>query len=469
MACGTAAFIVSVAYFGCDDDSRPSSPLTAKQSLPAAERAELTEEAYVQALAEKHAPLLYFDKTVPGPGLCFPMDAAEYYDKRKSEIHGIIYNQDYEKIENGEVPIYYEYNECHAEFEVEPPVSATASNCVPLIARKNVEIGTVCLNEVQTGDAKFVEVTYNLTAGWELTKVHFWLGNSPLEIPQAQRGNPNVHSFPYKSHDLDGQTSHTFQLPLPPMACGEWNYAAAHAKVRENNAGGGSGSESAWAGGNGMADNGPWATTFAVRRNCTAEIMYWMFYGWQSQCAVLGIFPAGRHHGDWERIVAKIEDGEMTRVMFFQHSGWCTKIVGGQHPILHDGSHGGKPGVHPVVYVGKKSHASYHFAGGGPDIWECHYWRDYRNPGSNPKHMHTELNLVRLRFDGSGPEWMTYNGGWADWEFGTSDKGPFGPISQGNPPRCNMPGCYGWDEHCNNIGDDQQGCFPSDIKDNEIF
>lgn len=304
-------------------------------------------------------------------------------------------------------------------------------------------------------------------------------------MPQTQKGNPKVGQFPYRVRDAGGFTSHSFDVPVSGSATvgDHVIQLASHAVVREDNGSQGGREEGAWAEGAPMVERGNWAThstvEFAISR--TEYVMYWWFYGWNNYC---GGTWGGEHHADWERVNVKVVDGQLDRVMFFQHSGWYTKNPFGYEAWeLHlnpDGVFEGGPrqaGVpgeyHPFVYVGKAAHGSYHDSGGGAGS-TCCYWQDYRNPGTlyYAKKGFTWLNLVPLTDDEGSPEWMKYDGEWGGccWD----DYGGYGydgiraPLFQSySDDPGNIPGCEGgytdcWEGH-------QQGCERSDVRRSEIM
>ncbi len=108
----------------------------------------------------------------------------------------------------------------------------------------------------------------------------------------------------------------------------------------------------------------------------SAFITYWFFYGYQSTC----FSGAGAHDSDWERITVRVQGDAMHEVVFFQHNGRYTRSADSIR----------REGEHPVVYVGKNSHGSYHDAGGGGG---CGYFSDYRNPGTKNLHWETWRTL----------------------------------------------------------------------------
>ncbi len=146
-------------------------------------------------------------------------------------------------------------------------------------------------------------------------------------------------------------------------------------------------------------------------------IVYWFFYGWQDSCSP----GVGTHDADWERIVVKLQDRFSTGnraivgVLFYQHKGQYSKLASYE-----------SEGDHPIVYVGKNSHGSYHDSGG---TGTCCYWEDFRKPGSKNQRLETWHNLVRLVNNNNAPEWMRYEKSWDDW--GADDGKVKGPLMRG--------------------------------------
>ncbi|WP_434391227.1 RICIN domain-containing protein [Melittangium boletus] len=126
----------------------------------------------------------------------------------------------------------------------------------------------------------------------------------------------------------------------------------------------------------------------------TVMLRYWYFYAWQSTCFA----SAGAHAADWESMAALIVDGKLSRVAYYQHGGWYSKEAGTFE--LADGTH-------PVGYVGKNAHGTYHDNGG---TGGCLYFEDYRNPGGNDYRMDTWNNLVPLARGSGAPAWVNCTG-----------------------------------------------------------
>jgi len=162
-------------------------------------------------------------------------------------------------------------------------------------------------------------------------------------------------------------------------------------------------------------------------------IRYWYFYAWQSTC----FGGLGSHAADWESMAVLIVDGQLRRVAFVQHNGFYSREPGGFELV---------GASHPVGYVGKNAHGTYHDAGGSGG---CLYFEDYRNPGGNDYHLDTWTNLVPLARGAGSPEWMNC--------YGTGCFDGIGhPLDQTGDVRF-MAGC----------GSD--GCGRSSVNDNIPF
>lgn len=64
-----------------------------------------------------------------------------------------------------------------------------------------------------------------------------------------------------------------------------------------------------------------------------------------------------------------LNGNQVDRVIFYQHDGWYTRNPG-RYEVFES--------EHPVAYVGKLRHGTYHDDGGSGT---CCYFEDYRNPG----------------------------------------------------------------------------------------
>ena len=121
-----------------------------------------------------------------------------------------------------------------------------------------------------------------------------------------------------------------------------------------------------------------WEDKVVTSNGKTARLIsYWVYYSHQSACSAIA---GGDHVDDWEKITVHLENGELKHVTYNQHNGRYT-LDKSAVPL--------EGGTHPVVYVGKYSHGSYHGERSrctfdnscyvGVDY--CFYWKDPRGPG----------------------------------------------------------------------------------------
>jgi hypothetical protein len=111
------------------------------------------------------------------------------------------------------------------------------------------------------------------------------------------------------------------------------------------------------------------------------RIEYWWFYPWQPTCD--GV--SGSHRADWEHVIVipSMDRAEIAAVIYFQHAGWYTRTF--RHGHVDAGV--GQPldfwtlDGHPVVYVGRTQHGSYHDTK-KVGAQTCTYFGDMRNPGT---------------------------------------------------------------------------------------
>lgn len=122
------------------------------------------------------------------------------------------------------------------------------------------------------------------------------------------------------------------------------------------------------------------------------RIKYWSFYGYQNGC----IGGEGSHNGDWESVVVTVGDNQSTiaAVTFAMHGDYYTRLLDRNGFELEDTSH-------PVVYVGKTSHASFYSTGGS--AVPCTPWDESRT-NANGTHYDTWSKLVDL--NGSSESWI---------------------------------------------------------------
>jgi hypothetical protein len=139
------------------------------------------------------------------------------------------------------------------------------------------------------------------------------------------------------------------------------------------------------------------------------RIVYWWYYGWQPGCWEPFVEVVGYHDGDWEKVMVILSEdtSRVVAVTFWQHSGWYTRLAQGADKNRFLGA-SYQPGLelygdHPVVYVGKGQHGSYHNQGGwgdavfGQGLAYCHYLDDWRNnEGRSDLWLNCQNNLKSL-------------------------------------------------------------------------
>lgn len=142
------------------------------------------------------------------------------------------------------------------------------TQCTTLFAGQTIDAGSVCVSV----DSDNLVVSYATTGGWHLTEAHLWVGDDLANMPRTQTGNPQIGRFPYKSGDITGATSYTFNIPLTSLGsgdlCGHTLALAAHAALRKLSDGGGYQTETGWGAGSPINDGGSWATYFNYTIAC---------------------------------------------------------------------------------------------------------------------------------------------------------------------------------------------------------
>ncbi len=68
--------------------------------------------------AKRFAPILRFDQEQTKPNKCFPSDAGEFWNARKNGNKERICNESAESLANGQIPVYYAYEDCSRETTV---------------------------------------------------------------------------------------------------------------------------------------------------------------------------------------------------------------------------------------------------------------------------------------------------------------------------------------------------------------
>lgn len=192
------------------------------------------------------------------------------------------------------------------------------------------------------------------------------------------------------------------------------------------------------------------------------RILYWFFYGWQDRCAPT-MKKISYHHGDWERILVTLSEDQskIAAVTYFQHRGQYTRLAeGGDRDRGPKAGASYKPGFtifesyHPVVYVGKQQHGSYHNEGGtgSGGVSFCGYFEDYRhNEGNQNLWLDTWNHLLSL--EEKAEPWMVREAlpdpkfRWGACEGGGESGCSIGqhPVKASNQKDiCNLKACEGF-------------------------
>lgn len=161
---------------------------------------------------------------------------------------------------------------CVASLSYGDVVITGSPQCKTLVAGQHIDAGNVCV-EIN-GDSLLV--TYTTSNGWELLETHLWIGENLADMPQTSSGNPKIGNFPYKSGDIGGMTRYVFSIPLSflggadynQVLCGKTFYVAAHAALQKPDGCGGYQTETGWADGKPIVDQGNWAMAFSFIFDC---------------------------------------------------------------------------------------------------------------------------------------------------------------------------------------------------------
>ncbi|MEZ4295884.1 MAG: hypothetical protein R3B70_12990 [Polyangiaceae bacterium] len=186
----------------------------------------------------------------------------------------------------------------------------------------------------------------------------------------------------------------------------------------------------------------------AIKCGDQIRLMYWWFYGYQSECDAFG---NGTHNGDWEHVMVTLSEdaSSMAAVTYWMHGKRLTRLAARGGFSVEDGTH-------PVVYVGKASHASFYGQGGSSNT--CLPWEEYRNNG-NGTHMDSWNYLVDL--NGNAEPWLAADrAGGFDWGAGGVGTHPTtdGPSCDLNAADWSFEVPTWWHSQCK-VGDDDSGTF----------
>jgi len=289
-------------------------------------------------------------------------------------------------------------------------------------------VATVDANGLVTGVSEGVaEIVANYGNVRGVSAVQVWF--SPSLLKAYVRAFAPILKFDGSAPDPsleDGGLPMDAQLWFDEMLCGETGGPQPH-----HDAGGGAAVRAACAQhsipwGNGNMDPllaGEVPTYFRARIAPTGQLRidYWWFYGHQPKCD----FASGDHIADWEhvKVVTSTDHKSVVAVVYYQHAGWYTRIVGSgapNFPYEMDSDPRIGDYARPIAYVGKNSHGAYDYPN---DHWgDCRYFEDWRNPSANTVWRTHEGPLYDL--DGDEQAWMAFDRlPAANWYWGYTDVG----------------------------------------------
>lgn len=185
-----------------------------------------------------------------------------------------------------------------------------------------------------------------------------------------------------------------------------------------------------------------------VRCGNQARIKYWFFYGYQQSCDQ---FNNGSHNGDWEDITVVVSEDQsrVASVSYSMHGLQYTRLTARGGVAIEETTH-------PVIYVGKNTHANFFNQGGSGAADNCIPWEEYRN------------NTYGARLD-SWKKLVDLNGNSESWiQADRTIDFNWGPDGVSNHPTRKAPTCdmdaASWDlntptfshSQCQ-VGDDDSG------------
>ena len=205
---------------------------------------------------------------------------------------------------------------------------------VTLLAGQTINVGSLVINETDTnadGIDDALAVTYNLTGGWQLSEIQFWIGSSLTLLPTNNGGNPVLGKFPYKPTDVAAKTSYTITVPFSAIGystCEALYYIAAHASVYN-----GKNSQTAWSDGTVLNPKGQWATytTIDIVDNTPPSISGTITGITVEGCSATDAPAAATTIGGLETLGLKIADARTTKDKLVITSA---DVVTGSCPIV---------------------------------------------------------------------------------------------------------------------------------------
>lgn len=242
--------------------------------------------------------------------------------------------------------------------------------CVPLIAGKRANAGTVCQsidNTVDTsaqcgeGATGVMNVTFETTGPWELVKARVGVGRGLEEIPTTRRGRVKKNHLAHQSGDITGATTHTFAVPLCELGldgadevCDPLNaHLVSHARVRRQKRNGTYRHKGAWGDGESLGCRRRWGKFYTMELTCSenpepppppvAECETAFAAGPGATCFLGADFDGDGvedGHADWGW-TNSVAPGTSTQWPVYAAAGGCDP-TGGQHignlSVAYDGS-----------------------------------------------------------------------------------------------------------------------------------
>jgi hypothetical protein len=141
------------------------------------------------------------------------------------------------------------------------------------------------------------------------------------------------------------------------------------------------------------------------------RIRYWIFYGYQAPC--INVNGTGSHNGDWEdvTVILKQDQSGIAAVQFGQHGGRYIRISGPRDaPCTTAGGRCDKSGfelygTHPVAYIGRTAHGTFHDSSSGLAAapgGSCTYYGDSRDG----RGVSVEMWGNPVSLDGNAESWL---------------------------------------------------------------
>jgi len=164
----------------------------------------------------------------------------------------------------------------------------TESTCMPLVAGRNQDVGTVCTTVDDTVDTSahcgsgatgVMNITYETTGPWQLVNTQLVVGTGLEHIFTNRRGRTAFNLFPHLQGGLQGTTSTTVEVPLCEVGldgadeiCNPVKaHIVARAEVRRQRKNGKWRRKRAWADGESQGCRHRLGNFFTMKLGCSAD------------------------------------------------------------------------------------------------------------------------------------------------------------------------------------------------------